>query len=304
MKTRPLEGVIPVVVTPFDSAGSVDELALERLIEFLVEKSIGGMWVLGTGSEDMNLTYKKRLLVARTVSRVNAGRKPLILGAGFFCMEDSLSFMEDTADLQVDAYHAMPYHPLYSLDRLAWHYEKLADAAPKPLWLYTSANWCRHVPPAAVLALKDHPNVAGIKFSSSNATDCSKIIEARSEDFQVVTAVATQFLSCLAWGTGGHTSSIASALPEPMIAIYDAYTDGRLDEARSLQFAFNRFLGSLPRSLGADNFLKSAEEKYILNLRGICEKYTSDYYRDANDEECASIRKSLADFGFSFSGKA
>ena len=140
---RAVEGVLPVLLTPFTEGGDLDEVGLERLLEFLLDKPIGGIWALGTGSEDMNLGYENRLRIARIVSRVNDGKVPLMMGASFFALEDTMRFIEDTATLDFDAYHMMPYHPLYSLERLEWHYRYIADRCPKPLWMYTSANSVR-----------------------------------------------------------------------------------------------------------------------------------------------------------------
>ena len=59
IKTRPVLGIVPVVDTPLTSEEEIDVPALRRLIEFLNSKRIGGLWVLGTGSEDMNLSFDK-----------------------------------------------------------------------------------------------------------------------------------------------------------------------------------------------------------------------------------------------------
>ena len=170
-KSRELKGVIPVVQTPVHEDGSIDTEAIGRLIRFLTDAGVGGFWVLGTGSEDMNLTFEKRLAVARAITKANAGKLPLVLGAGFFCMDDILAFMDATKELEFDAYHVMPYHPVMGLDGVEKFYRHIADYAPKPLWMYTSGNWCRYFPPEFVGRLKGHPNIAGIKFSSSRTTD-------------------------------------------------------------------------------------------------------------------------------------
>src|SRR4029079_9936055 len=99
---RPLKGVIPVVQTPIHADGSIDTEGLARLIDYLVDAKVGGFWALGTGSEDMNLSYEKRLTVARILTAATADRLPLVLGAGFFAMEDILNFMEATKDLRFD----------------------------------------------------------------------------------------------------------------------------------------------------------------------------------------------------------
>jgi 4-hydroxy-tetrahydrodipicolinate synthase len=276
-QNRPLRGVIPVLVTPLNSNGNIDDSALRRLVTFLIEKEVGGLWVLGTGSEDMNLTFKKRLQVAQTVCETNAGRLPLILGTGFFALDDILNFTKETKNLEFDAYHVMPYHPLLSLDRLEWFYNHIADNSPKLLWIYTSANWARPVTPEFIARLKPHPNITGIKFSTRNCVDMTKVLRLAEDSFQVITAVAAQFFSCLALGSKAHTSSLGSALPEPLINIYKLFQAGKHDAACAAQHKLNDFLQTLPKGLHQDNFLGAAEEKFILSLRGICQEYTKKY---------------------------
>ncbi|MUM77814.1 dihydrodipicolinate synthase family protein [Pseudodesulfovibrio sp. F-1] len=297
IETRAINGVVPVVLTPFTEDESIDVPALERVVEFVVSKPIGGMWVLGTGSEDMNLTFDKRLEVARVVSRVNAGRKPLILGAGFYALEESLSFMEQTADMEVDGYHVMPYHPLLSQDRLKWLYETLADAASKPLWMYTSGNWSAQLNINLLVELKKHPNIAGIKYSNVNAVLAGKVCAMAEPEFQVVTAVASQHLASLVMGSKAHTSSLGSALPEPMIQIYDLFQAGDMSGALKAQRKLNKFLSIFASCTKKDNFIQAADEKYVMSLRGLCEPRVSSYYRESTGEEREAIRAGLRELG-------
>ena len=297
MKTmRAIHGIVPVLITPLKSNEDLDEDALRRLMRFLGEKDIGGYWALGTGAEDMNLSFAKRMRVAEIVAEENAGRIPLVMGAGFFAMEDILSFIRETESLNVDAYHVMPYHPLLGLDRLEWYYRHIADNCPKPVWMYTSANWCRGIPPAFVEKMKEYDNIAGIKYSSSNAIENQKVIMMASENFQVITAIATQLYPCLCMGSTAHTTSEASCMPEVFIKIYDYFVKGEHEKARNLQQKFIKFASKFPSGLKNDNFLKAAEEKTILSIRKICEPYTSSYYRDANDSESELIKNLLGKY--------
>lgn len=293
---RRLLGVIPVLTTPIHKNGSIDTQGLQRLVEFLVSKKIGGLWALGTGSEDMNLSFKKRIEVAKVVSETNAGRVPIILGAGFFALEEILEFINETDMLDVDAFHVMPYHPLLSLDRLDWFYRHIADNCPKPLWMYTSGNWSRPITPEFAAGFKGYPNIAGIKFSTRNAVDVAKVARLKDDNFQVITAVAAQFYSCLCLGVKAHTSSLASALPEAMIAIYDLFQSGDYDAALKEQHKLIDFLDALPKGARKDNFLTAAEEKYILSLRGICKEYTTSYYRDLTEDEKNNVREALKQY--------
>ena len=304
-ESRELKGVIPVVQTPVHRDGGVDVAAQARLIEYLSGKGIGGFWALGTGSEDMNLSFEKRLIAARTIAEANAGRLPLVMGTGFFAMDDILAFMEETKDLEIDAYHVMPYHPLMGLDGMAQFYSDIADAAPKPLWMYTSGNWARPFPPDFVARMKSHPNIAGIKYSTSRTTDQIKVVAMAEPGFQVITAVASQFIMVLSIGVAGSTTSVAGALPEALLEIYNHFQAGRKDEAMAAQHRLNGFLGRMPKRVKEWNFLGAAEEKYILSLRGICEPYTTNYYTELTEDEQAQVRDALEEFGFmSFVKKA
>lgn len=303
-QSRELKGVIPVVQTPVHEDGSIDTDGIGRLIRFLTEAGVGGFWVLGTGSEDMNLTFEKRLTVARAITAANNGKLPLVLGAGFFCMDDIRVFMDATKDMVFDAYHVMPYHPVMGLDGVDRFYRDLADYAPKPLWMYTSGNWCRYFPPEFVGRLKDHPNIAGIKFSSSRTTDQIKVIGMAEPGFQVITAVATQFIMVLSVGVAGSTTSLAGALPEPLIEIYELYKAGKQKEAIAAQHRFNAFQSRLPKRAKEWNFLTGAHEKYVLSLRGICKPCMTSYYTELTESEQAEMRAALEEFGYATLVKA
>lgn len=292
---RKLSGVIPVLLTPFTSNGDIDHPALIRLIQYLNGKKIGGFWVLGTGAEDMNLTYSQRLEVVETVVKANDGKSPLIVGASFFAMKDSLGFMSDTSHLDIDAYHAMPYHNLLSLDRIEWWYKALADHASKPLWMYTSANWARFIPPEFVENIKGYPNIEGIKFSTSNAAHTEKVIGMQSDNFQVLTAVVKTFYANLCLGVQGGTTVEACPYIDPIIEIYEKYVNNDLPGSLSMQRKLNRFLEKMPVEPGKDNFLKVAEGKYVLGKKGICDEYMSGYYRELTDSEKNTIDNLIID---------
>jgi 4-hydroxy-tetrahydrodipicolinate synthase len=298
IETRPVRGIVPVVSTPLTAEEDIDVTALERLINFLNTKNIGGLWILGTGSEDMNLSFAKRIKVAQTACEANGGKTPLLLGAGFFAMEDIFDFINETKDLEFDAYHVMPYNPKLSLDRLDWFYRHIADNCPKPLWMYTSGNWSKPVTPAFVANLKPHPNIAGIKFSNRDTVAVTGVAGLADEEFQVITAVASQLYACLSMGSKGHTSSLSCCLPEPMIDIYELYVQGKYEESLAAQRRFNIFLQELSKNTKKDNFLQAADEKYILKLRGICNEYVTSYYRQVDEGEKERIRELLDAYQF------
>lgn len=280
-----VNGIIPVLQTPL-KYGEIDRESLTRHVNWLLNKGVAGLWVLGTGSEDMHLTFQQRVKVARTVCHVVQERIPVFLGCGFYSFYDTEHFIESTADLKKRAYHYMPYHPLLSWDRLAKVYQYLANSVP--IWGYSSANWSRSMPVDFVKRIKD-AGVKGIKFSSQRTSDMQKILELEDSMFQAVSAVATQFLICLQMGFKASTTSLAGVNPDLFNRIYDAFDRGQTKEAKALQKRVIVFSGILNKAK-KDNFLSGAEEKAILQAAGIYETREMTFpYRHLSPDEAKDL---------------
>ena len=295
-KMKHIKGIVPVLLTPLLEDGSVDVKGLTRLVEFLLSKRIGGLFVLGTGGEDHNLTFEKRLEVAKIVAEVNKGRVPTIVGAGFYAVEDIMGFIKETSDLEIDSYHVMPYHPILSLNRLEWFYNYIADNSPKPIWLYSSIKWSRVLPPEFVERLKEHSNIVGIKTSTRNNEELSRFVKLKDDSFQIMTAVEKQTYACFTQGVLSHTTSLASCMPEILIKIYELIQEGKYEEDLKTQQLLNNFYSELLPDAGKDNGFNIAEEKYILSLRGVCNEYTTSYYRSLTSNEKENIKALLSKY--------
>jgi dihydrodipicolinate synthase/N-acetylneuraminate lyase len=287
--TEKIRGIIPVLHTPLNELGGIDTSALVRIVDFLVKKSIGGLWVLGTGGEDMNLCYDKRKQVVQTVYEANAGRKPLIVGCSFYAFDETLMFLNFLNNYKLSGIHYMPYQQLISLDRVQYCYATIAERSQNPVWMYSSANWCQHIPPAFVRKMKGTKNIVGMKYSTSNAAHMSEVASLADDDFNIISAVASTLLPSLTVGVDGSTSSLAGAFPEVLIDIYEKFLNNNSAEALKAQRKLNEFVSNWPKALSKDNFLKAAEEKSILQYRDLCQRYTTSYFRDANDDEYKQI---------------
>jgi dihydrodipicolinate synthase/N-acetylneuraminate lyase len=294
-----LKGIVPVLVTTFNKDQTIDHVSLRRVTQYILRKGPGGFWVLGTGGEDMNLTFEERLQVAQTVTETVAGKVPVMLGCGFYAKTDIKNYIRETRGLNFDAYHLMPYHTLMSLDRYESMYKDIADLAEKPVWLYTSANYCRHFPPEFIECLIDHPNIAGIKYSTSNIVHMEKALSYSREDFQVISAVVRQFLPSLSLGVEATTTVEGCFYFEKINRIYQAFMAAKFDQAVKFQRELNRFLEKTSTGAGKDNFLKSAEGKYVLSKLGLCQTYMSGDFREVNaleEEKIDSVLMQDPDF--------
>ena len=77
-----IQGSLVALVTPMLSDGSVDDVALKRLVDWHVEQGTDAIVAVGTTGESASLDEEEHCAtIARTVEFV-AGRIPVIAGTG------------------------------------------------------------------------------------------------------------------------------------------------------------------------------------------------------------------------------
>jgi 4-hydroxy-tetrahydrodipicolinate synthase len=97
-----MEGVFPILVTPFDEQLRVDEESLRRLVEFNLEAAVHGLGV-ALGSEIFRLTEAERLQVTRIVVDQARGRVPVVINTGAQGTELAVHYSRTAEDAGADA---------------------------------------------------------------------------------------------------------------------------------------------------------------------------------------------------------
>jgi 4-hydroxy-tetrahydrodipicolinate synthase len=77
--TRKIEGIIPVMLTPFTDEGEIDYPGLERLIEWYLDKGADALFAVAQSSEMQFLTLAERAALGHFVVKQVAGRVPVVV---------------------------------------------------------------------------------------------------------------------------------------------------------------------------------------------------------------------------------
>jgi 4-hydroxy-tetrahydrodipicolinate synthase len=75
-----IRGIYPIVYTPFDEEGEIDEEDLRRLVDHLIDSGAHGLAALGTASESQKMSTSERAWTTRVIMEQTAGRVPVIVG--------------------------------------------------------------------------------------------------------------------------------------------------------------------------------------------------------------------------------
>lgn len=78
MPETPIHGMVPILPTPFDQSGRVDEDSLRRLVDFAIASDAAAVCLPAYGSEFYKLTDEERLGVVAVAAAHAAGRIPVV----------------------------------------------------------------------------------------------------------------------------------------------------------------------------------------------------------------------------------
>lgn len=277
-----LKGIVPVLVSPIDEEGNVDEESYHRLLDFTMKHPIGGHWVLGSASEDFLISQKDRVRITRIISEHVDGKLPVIVSCSEPAFDDVCRFFDKTGDMNFSAYHLLPTDRKMKPSLIIRYVTMVADKAPKPLWLYNNELRALKIPVPVVQELKDHSNIVGIKAAGYDLKDIIPFCMMDSPEFQTIGSGGGHLLLFLAMGCDAHTVSPACCFPAEYCRIFDLWQQGNLDEARAISFKLSRVIKALPHP---ENTEFSAEEKAVLEVLGICKRHMYPPFFECTDQE-------------------
>jgi len=248
------KGVLPAVVTPLTAKGSIDEKTLRRLVNYLIDGGVHGLFVVGTVGEFYGLTpEEKREVVQISVDEAKK-RVPVYAGAGAITTRECVMLTNIAEESGADAVSVLtPMFISPNQEELYLHYKTIAQNTSLPVLLYNNLPRTGvNITPATAARLAEIDNVVGIKDSSGDFTLTAEYIrETRDKCFSVMAGRDTLIHACLCHGGAGAIAACANVAPRLVADIYDKYVAGDLRGSLEAQFALAPLriaftLGSFP----------------------------------------------------------
>lgn len=293
---RTIKGIIPAVPTPFGRDGrSIDEEALATHVEWLVNHGVHGLFICGTNGEGPLLNFAERRRVAEVVVNQARGRVPVVAQSGGITTDEAIALTRLAQETGADgAAVVTPWY--YELDEasLFEHFSSVASTVPDfPIFLYNIPSHARNeISPALASRLAEaHDNVLGVKDSSKNLVRTEEFVAALGTAHSVLVGTDSLVLAALSIGAVGAVAGVANVFPEPMVALYEAFQAGNLEEARHLQTQVSALRTALKGPAGIMLY------KRALELRGLRGGGPRRPAREVTDEEAAELAKRLEGLG-------
>jgi 4-hydroxy-tetrahydrodipicolinate synthase len=228
-----LRGISGIHVTPYGSDGEIDEKLTARICRRMAEAGVHNVVSGGNTGEFFSLTAAEvdRLQAAAFAAIGDGALRTAAVGRS---LTEALATARQAvaAGAQALMIHH-PADPFAAPSAQADYFLAIAEAARVPVMADLRADT---IPVAELRRVALHPNVAGIKFASTNLMLLAECVRRTADAPCVwVCGLAEGWAPAhYAAGARGFTSGLVNVAPERSLAIWKALDQGRYDDARAL----------------------------------------------------------------------
>lgn len=291
-----LDGLITPLITPLHSDQSLDDGALERTIEYVLEGGADGIFVLGSSGEFANLSSTTRGRLVQAAKALIGGRAPLLVGISRASTHATIEEGRRMVQLGVDALVAVtPFYFAHSQSELVTHFLSIAHALEAPLVLYNIPQFVKHtIEPETVARLAEDPFIIGIKNTARDMDRFDQLLKIRDEhpdSFSVNQGDLPNAAECLLRGADGITLGIASVAPRLCKELYTAAKAGDRQTAEALN---QKLVHVDPTGTSKSWF---AGLKTEASLLGLCTPSMALPFEPCNQDDAELLRQRLVDVG-------
>lgn len=224
-------GIVPPVITPMHTDGSVDFESLDRLVDHLIDGGMHGLFILGSSGQVAYLTDSERdEVTARCVKRA-AGRVPVLVGTPDFTARRIAETAKRAEDLGADA--VVVTAPLYALNDVAEierHFRIIADAVSVPVFAYNvPVRVHSYLGLATLMNLAKDGVIAGVKDSSGDDVGFRRLVAANraaGHPLELLTGHEVMCDGMFLLGADGAVPGLGNVDPAGYARMWDAAQAG------------------------------------------------------------------------------
>lgn len=237
--TQTMRGIFPVLQTPLDANGELDEASFRREVAFAIEAGAHGLVYPVLASEFQFLSDRERRRMVAIAVGEAAGQIPVVVGVAGPCAAVAVEHASHAAQVGADAVIALPpYIAQASQEEILAYYRAIAQAAERPVFVQHSHPGM--APPFLVRLLREVEHIRYIKEETPpSAHKISAVLDAVGEECWGVFggALGRWMISEMRRGACGFMP--ATETTDVYVQIWDAFQSGDEAEARRI---FNRLL--------------------------------------------------------------
>ncbi len=264
-----MSGIFTPNIVPLDANGDINEQETRRYVDWLIDRGVHGLYPNGSTGEFTRFTVEERRRIIEIIADQAAGRVPILAGAAEANTRETIRACEYYHSLGVRAVAILsPFYYRLGPEAVYAYFKEIGFNTPVDVTLYNIPMFASPIDVETVQRLAEEcPRVVAIKDSSGDLPHMMRMISAVRPirpDFSFLTGWDAALMPMLLLGCDGGTNATSGVVPEITRKLYELTIDGRIDEARCLQFRLLKLFDAMIYSAEFPDGFRSA-----LKLRGI-----------------------------------
>ncbi len=244
---KKFSGIVPPVITVFDSEGEIAEENTKKFVQHLIDEGVHGIFVAGSTGESALMTMKQRKKIIDIGVESARGKVPLFAGTGHNSTRITVELSKYAQEAGADGILvSLPHYPKPTQEALYHHYQTVAEEVNIPLFVY---NWPGQygvdIEPETVARLAKDGYIQGIKDSHIDIDHTAEIIRLTEGKITIWTGFETKILPALSLGADGSVCTIGNIIPREVVEIYNLFQEGKIKEAGEKQLSIFGLVNAL-----------------------------------------------------------
>lgn len=282
------KGIIPPVLTTFDSEGKIDDKCYLNLIDFLSSR-VQGLFVCGTYGSGPLMSVRERKHVTELAVQGAKERVPVIAHIGGTNPDDIFELARHASQSGCAAVATVvPFYFPYSQADILRFFGKLIEISELPVFIYNNPKTTGVTIDVETLKKLQEVGLYGIKDSSFDLLYFYSVKHNMDiEKFCYISGTEAFIMPSIPLGAKAAICGLANALPEPVVELYEATQARDWDETLELQVRVNELRD-------VQHFAQSIPAIHaMLNMRGISSGYPRLPYKLVDDSVYKKMEKAL-----------
>jgi N-acetylneuraminate lyase len=283
--------LLPALVTPLLPSGELDERSAARLIDFLYDQGVGGLYLTGSTGEGIWLAGETRRGLVEIACERSRGRAAVIVHVGSVQAGEAIALAAHAAEAGALAVSSIPpFAGGYSWEEIHSFYLELTTHSPLPVIAY-------YIPGLTGISLTTDqlrrllalPQMMGLKWTDPNLFAMQRLATRMRPDQVLFNGPDEMLALGLQFGAHGGIGTTYNVLPRLVLEIYASARQGAFARAVACQLRANEVIEALLASHVV------AATKQVLVWQGLIDHPTCAFPRAGlNDEQRTQLRSALA----------
>lgn len=304
MTGKEFKGVVVPTVTPLTPDEKVDTTSLRRLVSYLIDSGVHGIWAAGTTGEFAALEDKQRLIAIETTVDEVDGRVPVIGNVSAAGTKVAAKMAQDLQESSVDGVAATPpYYYNHDQGELIDHFRTIKESSAAPVWIYNFPAMTKlTMEPATIARLATEGTIVGMKDSSGAGEALAELVVLCEEGhIEMYRFIGSVYRTATTKGVGAHgvIPGVANVAAASLSKAWEAGEAG--DQTAASEHLANvikaQKISRLAKA-GGGNAATASGIKSALKIMGIIDHDTvTSPMRSLSDDEKEQIPGILREVG-------